>query len=66
MGDNMFGLIGFNEEKARKEERDRINEMRLRRLELINDGKTQYLPNPKGISWKYHKVTSDGDIIETK
>lgn len=61
----MFNL--FSEDNARKEERLRILELKIERLEkLQRDPEDPYVPNPAGICWHYHEVTSDGKIIEKR
>lgn len=64
----MFNFLNFitKEKEFRREERAKINEMRIRRLELLNEGKDPYVPNPRGIRWGYHIITADGEIIEKK
>lgn len=55
------------EEKLRKEERMRILEMRVKRLEeLQKDPNNPYVVDIRGISWHYHHIDSDGNIIEKR
>lgn len=58
---------GNREEKLRKEERMRILELRVKRLEeLQKDPNNPYIVDIRGISWNYHHIDSDGNIIEKR
>ena len=61
----MFSL--FSDDKARKEERFKILELKIERLEkLQRNPNDPYVPNPAGICWHYHEVTPNGRIIENR
>ena len=57
----------FNDEKHRKEERLRILELRVKRLEQLQENpNSDYIVNVRGMRWKYHHIDSDGTIIEKR
>lgn len=58
-------MIFRGEEKARQEERIEILEMKIRRLEKIQEG-SNYVPDPRGICWQYHYIDCNGRIIEKR
>lgn len=57
----------FNDEKHRKEERLRILELRVKRLEQLQENpNSDYIVNVRGMRWNYHHIDSDGNIIEKR
>ena len=55
------------EEELRKEERMKILELQVKRLEeLQKDPNNPYIVNIRGINWHYHHIDSDGNIIEKR
>ena len=55
----------FNDEKNREKERMRILELRVKRLEQLQEN-SPYISDIRGIIWHYHHIDSDGNIIEKR
>lgn len=55
----------FNDKENREKERMRILELRVKRLEELQEN-SPYISDIRGISWHYHHIDSDGDIIEKR
>lgn len=57
----------FNDKKNREKERMRILELRVKRLEQLQQNLDDtYVVNPRGRSWHYHYIDSEGNIIEKR
>jgi hypothetical protein len=56
-----------NDRKNREKERMRILELKIRRLEQLQENpNSSYVTNPRGIHWHYHYIDSNGKIIEKR
>ena len=63
----MFDWLFGNENEKRKEEQLRILELKIKRLEQLQENpNSPYVVNPRGIRWRYHHIDSDGNIIEKR
>ena len=56
-----------NDRKNRERERMRILELRVERLEKLQENPNNpYVADIRGRRWNYHHIDSDGNIIEKR